>query len=103
MARNASTLAFRELVTPGRRPDWSITAALVLAVLAAYARMLHADFIGYDDPQYVVDNDVVRAGLGWRTLGWALTTVTVERGIPSRGSRMRSMRACTVSTPRVIT
>ncbi|HWP66485.1 MAG TPA: tetratricopeptide repeat protein [Candidatus Limnocylindria bacterium] len=50
-----------------------LAAALVAGVVAAYAPAARFEFINFDDPQYVTANPVVRDGLTWRGLGWALT------------------------------
>ncbi len=44
---------------------------LVLATLALYNSVTHAPFLNYDDQVYVTDNLHVRAGLTWKTVGWA--------------------------------
>jgi len=66
-----------EQPAPGRRaPDpipW-IVAGLALLTLAVFGRALGNDFIDYDDPKYVVENPVVRAGLTGRGIAWAFTT-----------------------------
>ena len=48
-----------------------IAAALGLITLALYLPVLRANFVEYDDQQYVTDNPLVQAGLTWRGLGWA--------------------------------
>lgn len=49
--------------------------ALVLVTGVIYAPILHHPFISFDDPEYVVDNSQVRAGLTWRTFTWAWTSL----------------------------
>jgi len=44
---------------------------LVLATLALYNSVTRAPFLNYDDQVYVTDNLQVRAGLTWKTVGWA--------------------------------
>ncbi len=44
---------------------------LVLATLALYNSVTRAPFLNYDDQAYVTDNLQVRAGLTWKTVGWA--------------------------------
>jgi Tfp pilus assembly protein PilF len=51
-----------------------ISIGIVVLTIGAYAPVLGADFINYDDPDYVIDNPHVRAGLSWRGILWALTT-----------------------------
>ncbi|MFT7479728.1 MAG: hypothetical protein ACI80N_003031, partial [Gammaproteobacteria bacterium] len=36
---------------------------LVVVTLAVYARTLRFDFVGFDDPNYVTENQQVQAGL----------------------------------------
>ena len=51
-----------------------IAAVLVLATAAVYARVGSFEFIDYDDPSYLWENDRVSEGLTWSGLGWARTT-----------------------------
>src|SRR6266446_898008 len=51
----------RRADAPGGAP-W-LLAGLVLIPLAAYARVAGFEFVNYDDPEYVVQNPMVRAGL----------------------------------------
>lgn len=51
-----------------------IIAALVVLTTMAYAPVFRADFINYDDPEYVTDNVLVRIGLRWYTIVWAFGT-----------------------------
>ena len=46
--------------------------SLVLATLAVYAGVRHAQFITYDDPMYVAENVHVRGGVTWSAIAWAL-------------------------------
>jgi tetratricopeptide (TPR) repeat protein len=55
------------------RRRW-IGLVLVLGVLAVYGSLVLADFIGYDDPSYVVSNPVVKRGLTAAGVKWAFTT-----------------------------
>jgi protein O-mannosyl-transferase len=50
--------------------------SLVLAVLtfAAYYPVTNAEFINFDDHQYVVDNPHLTGGLKWENVKWAVTT-----------------------------
>ena len=47
---------------------------LVVATFAAYSRVGTFDFNNFDDPDYVVKNDVVQRGLTLEGTKWALTT-----------------------------
>lgn len=44
------------------------------ATLFAYWPVVHADFINYDDNDYVTANPQVQAGLTWKTVTWAFTS-----------------------------
>lgn len=57
---------------------WLVCLLLVAAVLAAYAPVLDADFVNYDDQAYVTENRHVNTGLGSDNLAWAL--VAFEAG-----------------------
>ncbi|MFM2295883.1 MAG: hypothetical protein RLZZ350_2296, partial [Verrucomicrobiota bacterium] len=53
---------------------WVLVLALVLATLAVYGGVWQFQFTNYDDPDYVTENVMVRAGLSLRGVWWALTT-----------------------------
>jgi tetratricopeptide (TPR) repeat protein len=55
------------------RRDLAIAVLLVLAVLAAYGPLRHAEFVSYDDPLYITENPHVRVGLTGSGVGWAMT------------------------------
>ena len=57
-----------------RRQTRLICAALALAVAAAYWPVRQCGFVGYDDYDYVVNNDAIQHGLNWRAAAWAFTT-----------------------------
>jgi protein O-mannosyl-transferase len=57
-----------------RRNTWLICLGLALAVLAGYGQVWRAEFISYDDPDYVTANPHVQGGLNWTGFIWALTT-----------------------------
>ncbi|MGO9403609.1 MAG: hypothetical protein ACLPVW_09075 [Terriglobales bacterium] len=44
-----------------------------MATLALYSPVTWHPFTNYDDPDYVTENQHVRAGLGWHTVVWAST------------------------------
>jgi|KBSMisStaDraftv2_1062788.scaffolds.fasta_scaffold00659_4 tetratricopeptide (TPR) repeat protein len=44
---------------------------LFLLTMVAYNSAPHNDFVGYDDPGYIIGNQHVRAGLTWDTVQWA--------------------------------
>lgn len=74
-----------ELEAPSRDPEpiffgrfrnkRQILALLLFALtLLAYNSASHFQFLNYDDPQYVIENDHVHMGLHWSTIRWAFTT-----------------------------
>jgi tetratricopeptide (TPR) repeat protein len=63
-----------QLPARGTAPIWLLCALLALCVFAVYGQTLGFGFIGYDDPEYVVNNLRVRQGLSWEGLGWAFTS-----------------------------
>jgi len=50
-----------------------ICLALVFASLAVYWQVLFSDFITFDDPHYVTDNQYVRTGFTRNNIKWAFT------------------------------
>jgi protein O-mannosyl-transferase len=61
---------------------WIVYAALALATLAVYAQTAQFDFVNYDDPDYVVNNPHVRAGLTADSVHWALTSTEAANWFP---------------------
>jgi protein O-mannosyl-transferase len=55
---------------------------LALLPLASLWPLLHADFVSYDDPEYVTLNENVRRGLSWAGAAWAFTTNAVANWHP---------------------
>ena len=55
--------------------SWWIGTLLVLGVFAIYWPVLGYDFVDYDDSKYVYENPQVLAGLSWRSLAWAFTSL----------------------------
>jgi len=55
------------------RTFW-ICCGLVAATVAAYWAVGSADFIVFDDREYVYENPHLRDGLSWDSVTWALTT-----------------------------
>lgn len=51
-----------------------IIVFLIIASLAAHGRILNNDFINYDDPLYITDNDHVRSGINSESIRWAFTS-----------------------------
>lgn len=59
--------------SPDRALAAWIAAGLAAAVAAVYAPALGHEFVRYDDPEYILRNPAVRAGLTLDGLRWALT------------------------------
>ncbi len=59
---------------PGVRQPLVLSLALTSLVACVFWPVLQHQFIIFDDPDYVTENDVVKAGLGVAGLRWALTT-----------------------------
>ncbi|MEO8368836.1 MAG: tetratricopeptide repeat protein [Candidatus Solibacter sp.] len=55
---------------------------LAAAVFGAFAPALRNGFVGYDDPDYVVDNIHVRSGLTPRNASWAMTAAHANNWHP---------------------
>lgn len=58
---------------PGPSNAWLVSLLLVLTVAAAYASVLGADFVNYDDQAYVTENRWITGGLQARSVAWAMT------------------------------
>lgn len=58
------------------RPEvlWLLIAVLIGTTLYAYWPITSHGAVGFDDPRYVTENEVVLEGLSARGLGWALTS-----------------------------
>src|SRR5438105_1822600 len=54
--------------------DLLIALALVALTVAAFEGVRHNDFVGFDDPGYVTENDNVKAGLSWAMVAHDFTT-----------------------------
>ena len=55
---------------------------LFLATLAVYSQVRHFDFVNFDDPEYIGENNHVRAGLTWNGLVWAFTSYDAANWFP---------------------
>ena len=55
---------------------------LAILTLGAFWPVLAAEFLVYDDPQYVTDCVFVRQGLSWSNVWWALTTFEASNWHP---------------------
>ena len=63
---------------PRRHLDVAICLLLAVAVVAAYEGVRSHDFVNYDDPDYVIENQTVRQGLTRGGVLWALGVSTVS-------------------------
>lgn len=54
------------------RRAWAMSLALVLATLALYWPVRHFDFVEYDDPEYVFENQTVLSGISWYGMAWSV-------------------------------
>ena len=57
-----------------KRATRLICLALALAILAAYWPLKDCGFVGYDDSDYIVNNEMIHDGLNAKTVAWAFTT-----------------------------
>lgn len=55
---------------------------LIAVVLLPYNRVIHNNFIRYDDDTYITDNTHIKAGLTWTTIKWAFSTYDVSNWHP---------------------
>ena len=53
----------------------AICALLAAMTLLAFWPILHADFVNFDDPGYIYEQDHVRQGLSWNSVQWACTAM----------------------------
>ena len=53
---------------------WWIYLGLALITIAAFQQLRSCDFVNYDDPEYVVENQNVNTGLTAKNLVWAFTS-----------------------------
>src|SRR5947207_495132 len=47
-----------------------ICLVLVAAVFAVFGRVIHHDYVNYDDTDYVSENKMVQLGLTWASVKW---------------------------------
>ena len=71
-----------DLLASPRAKCIGLAACLALAVLTVYWPVVGFGFINYDDPSYLSANPIVRGGLGWRSLAWALGDVSTGNWHP---------------------
>ncbi|MDB6059463.1 MAG: repeat-containing protein [Verrucomicrobiales bacterium] len=54
-----------------KRWRFIICAVLIAVTLGIYFQVSHFEFINFDDPSYVYENDVIQQGLTWPGIIWA--------------------------------
>jgi len=54
---------------------FAICAALIAITWAVFGQTVGHEFVNFDDPIYVSENDHVRAGLSWQGVAWAFTHI----------------------------
>jgi protein O-mannosyl-transferase len=59
-----------------------IGVLLIAITWAVFGQTVHHQFINYDDPLYVLDNEHVRAGISWPGIEWAFTHVHSQNWHP---------------------
>jgi len=81
-----AALAEGDAIAPARERnrtrEWRIYLLLFLATFAVYGQVWHFDFVNFDDPEYVTQNNHVRGGLTWDGLAWAFTSSDAENWFP---------------------
>jgi len=67
---------------PWWRRDLCVYVVLVVATLAVYNQVRHFEFVNFDDPEYVTENNHVRAGLTWDGTVWAFRSLEAANWFP---------------------
>ncbi len=62
--------------------DWLVLLGLCVSTVVAYLPVRHAQFVKFDDPDYVTNNPVVQDGLTWAGVAWAFTTTRASNWHP---------------------
>jgi tetratricopeptide (TPR) repeat protein len=66
-----------------RRYDLPLLCCLLLlSIIVAFAPSLRNDFVNYDDPDYVTENEHVQRGLSWEGARWAFSTTEASNWHP---------------------
>lgn len=60
-------------MSQSKRTRGLICLALAIATFGVYRGVGGFEFINFDDPDYVTENPIIKAGLTFRGLGWAFT------------------------------
>ncbi len=59
-----------------------IIIILIIACAAAYGRILSNEFINFDDPVYIIENQHIKSGFSVETVKWAFTAVVSSNWHP---------------------
>ena len=65
-----------------RRATVVVAFALVVVTLLLYLPVLHNGFVNYDDPDYIINNPHVKAGLTWSGIIWAFQSTEASNWHP---------------------
>jgi len=65
-----------------RRVIFYVVLGLIAAVVSAYAMIVRADFIDFDDNSHVFENPLVKGGLSWQSASDAFTKFHASLWIP---------------------
>jgi Flp pilus assembly protein TadD len=60
-----------ESIISAKKWRFVICAVLIGVTLGIYFQVSHFDFINFDDPAYVYENDVIQQGITWPGIVWA--------------------------------
>ena len=63
-------------------PSWLYFVFLITFAALPYLQIISHDFIVWDDPYYIYNNSIVKAGLSWLGLGWAFITFAASNWHP---------------------
>jgi len=67
---------------PWWRREVCIYALLAAVTLAVYCQVWRFEFVNFDDPEYVTENNHVRAGLTWEGTVWAFKSLEAANWFP---------------------
>src|SRR5713101_7336266 len=60
----------------------SLCCLLFVSVIMVFGPSLRNDFVNYDDPDYVTENDHVQKGSSWEGVRWAFSTTDANNWHP---------------------
>ena len=70
-----------------------ICLALVLAIVAVYWQVLVSEFVTFDDPHYVSENQYVRTGFTRNNIIWAFTRLLASVDVAVSYAGLPALRA----------